>query len=423
MKVIVIGAGLGGLALAQGLQNAGIEVDVYERDRSSTGRLQGYRIHIAPFGCRALNNCLSPDLYALFVETTGAPNRCLSFFSEELDPLLTLDTEEVGVDVTDPVESYKSVSRITFRSVLLKGLEEHTHFDKAFERYETTADGVTAYFTDGTTATADLLVGADGTSSRVQRQYLPDAGRVDLGAIAIAGKIPLDSATENLLPWQFGAGGTMIFAPGGLSGFAAAHRFGTTIDTENSSAGILFDNTRDYIMWNVIATWERFGGQESLESATPAALKDIVADRIQGWHPNLRELVARTSPDTVALLPLRSSVKPQPWQPSNVTVLGDAIHAMPPTAGAGANTALVDADTLREQLIRVDNGEIDLLSGVGNYEAHMRDFAFKYVGQADRNLRNAVKDNRVALAGMRSGMKLIGRIGPVRRKMERALVK
>jgi salicylate hydroxylase len=96
---------------------------------------------------------------------------------------------------------------------------------------------------------------------------------------------------------------------------------------------------------------------------------------------------------------------------------------MPPTAGAGANTALVDADTLREQLIRVDYGEIDLLTAVGNYEAYMRDFAFKYVGQADRNLRNAVKDNRVALAGMRSGMKLIGRIGPVRRKMERALVK
>ena len=53
----------------------------------------------------------------------------------------------------------------------------------------------------------------------------------------------------------------------------------------------------------------------------------------------------------------------------------------------------------------------------------MLDFAFKYVAQADRNLRNAVKDNRVALAGLRSGMKLIGRIGPVRRKMERALVK
>ena len=58
-KVIVIGGGIGGLALTQGLRRRGVDVALYERDRTRTDRLQGYRLHLDPTGDRALRECLT----------------------------------------------------------------------------------------------------------------------------------------------------------------------------------------------------------------------------------------------------------------------------------------------------------------------------------------------------------------------------
>jgi 2-polyprenyl-6-methoxyphenol hydroxylase-like FAD-dependent oxidoreductase len=52
-RVGIIGGGIAGLALAQGLKKAGIAATVFERDRTRSDRLQGYRVHISPAGARA----------------------------------------------------------------------------------------------------------------------------------------------------------------------------------------------------------------------------------------------------------------------------------------------------------------------------------------------------------------------------------
>ena len=72
MKVAVIGAGIGGLALAQGLTRAGVDVTVYERDAALDSRRQGYRIHL--HAAAALEVCLPPDLYELCLATAGQPS-------------------------------------------------------------------------------------------------------------------------------------------------------------------------------------------------------------------------------------------------------------------------------------------------------------------------------------------------------------
>lgn len=70
-------------------------------------------------------------------------------------------------------------------------MEDVVHFDKTFTRYDQRDDGtVTAHFADGSTATGDLLVAADGTGSAVRRQYLPHAVTRDAGTINIATRIP-----------------------------------------------------------------------------------------------------------------------------------------------------------------------------------------------------------------------------------------
>ena len=69
----IVGGGIGGLALAQGLKKAGISVALYERDRTPTDRLQGYRVHISPKGSVALHDCLPPDVTALSVSVSRWP--------------------------------------------------------------------------------------------------------------------------------------------------------------------------------------------------------------------------------------------------------------------------------------------------------------------------------------------------------------
>src|SRR3954465_11897641 len=70
-SVVIIGGGLGGLSLAQGLKKAGIPVAVYERDLTPDDRLQGYRIHIEPQGNLALAASLPPALFNRYLATSG----------------------------------------------------------------------------------------------------------------------------------------------------------------------------------------------------------------------------------------------------------------------------------------------------------------------------------------------------------------
>ncbi|GHO46950.1 FAD-dependent monooxygenase [Ktedonospora formicarum] len=188
--VMVIGGGLGGLCLAQGLRKAGISVAVYERDRTHNERLQGYRIHIEAMGNRALHDCLPPHLFDAYIKTTGSAGTGLLMSDEQLNHLM-----EFAVDLTKQnnlLESSRSVSRITLRQVLLAELDDVIQLDKCYSHYQENADGsVTAFFADGSSATGDLLVAADGGNSRVRQQFLPQAQRVETGTVAIMGKVAL----------------------------------------------------------------------------------------------------------------------------------------------------------------------------------------------------------------------------------------
>ncbi|MDF2684558.1 MAG: FAD-dependent monooxygenase, partial [Brevibacillus sp.] len=137
--VIIIGGGIGGLCLAQGLKKAGVSVAVYERDRTSTDRLQGYRIHINPKGSRALHRCLPPHLYDAFLSTCGQAAKRFGFYTEKMEELLSICRTENGGE-PDPVRSHKSVSRMTLRQVLLAEMDDIVHFHKKFSRYEEGSD-------------------------------------------------------------------------------------------------------------------------------------------------------------------------------------------------------------------------------------------------------------------------------------------
>ena len=109
--VLIIGGGIGGLTLAQGLKRAGISSAVYERDRTPGDRLQGYRVHISPTGGLALHECLTPHLLEIFDRTCEAPTSAVRFFTEQMRLLLAFEGDLVAS--TDPVAHHRSASRIT----------------------------------------------------------------------------------------------------------------------------------------------------------------------------------------------------------------------------------------------------------------------------------------------------------------------
>src|SRR5690606_18750466 len=115
-RIAIIGGGIGGLCLAQGLRQAGARVTVYERDRTPADRLQGYRVHIDPNGAEALRTCLPPHLWQAFLDTTGTGGQDFAFVTEQMKLLALIETP--------PEAGHYSVSRITLRQVLLSGLDD-----------------------------------------------------------------------------------------------------------------------------------------------------------------------------------------------------------------------------------------------------------------------------------------------------------
>jgi salicylate hydroxylase len=401
-----LAAALGGLTLAQGLKKSGVSVAVYERDRTPTDRLQGYRVHINPAGSQALYECLPASLFDAFVRTCGKPSPSIRFLTERMRVLLALD--EVNASRRfggDGVHQHRSVSRITLRRVLLSGLDQIVHFGKTFARYEELPTGrVCAHFEDATSAEGDLLVAADGGGSRVRRQFLPDAERIDTGVVAIAGKVFLDSEGGRQVPAELRQGLTMASDRDGHSLFVALQEIeGVAVDgfganDASAAADIQFDNSRSYLMWAFGARREKLGLDDYQTGArSHQELRNVVlnAMALRSWDERFRMLVRAADPGTIGALAIRTSVPVAPWPTQRVTLLGDAIHSMTPYRGVGANVALKDAVRLCRALTAVHCGERLAIEAIHEYEAGMLDYGFAAVRASLQAMNQAMAKSRV----------------------------
>jgi salicylate hydroxylase len=432
LHVVIIGGGIGGLTLAQGLKKAGVKVAVYERDRTRTDRLQGYRVHINPVGSLALQECLPPALFDAFVRTCGKPAQGIRFVTERMQVLLSLDEFfPPNGSGGDGVAQHRSVSRITLRQVLLSGLDDVVHFGKTFTRYQELPSGrIRAHFEDGTTAEGDVLVAADGGGSRVRRQFLPHAERIDTGILGIAGKVFLDGGNRERIAPELCRGLTLASGKGGYSLFvalqeidgAAVNGFGG--NDESAAAGAHFDNSRSYLMWAFGARREKFGfagGESERMSGDELRHAVLKAMALRAWDQRFVNLVRLADPATIGALTMRTSTPVAPWQTQRITLLGDAIHSMTPYRGIGANVALKDAVRLCRALTAVDRGERAPLDAIHGYETGMIDYGFRAVRASLLAMQQAMVESPVQRIVSRAFLRTVNRLPPLKRRMFRAM--
>lgn len=415
--VAIIGGGIGGLCLAQGLKKAGVSAAVYERDESALSRVQGFRIHIDPNGSRALHACLPERLWKIFEATQGDFSGSFTLITEQLQELLRV--RDGGGETNDRIGIHRSISRITLRRVLLTGLGESVHFGKRFARYEEKEDGrFVIYLEDGSTAEADVVVGADGVNSRVRQQYLPWAEPVDTGVVSVGGKVALTDGVMALSPDWLLDGPVMVMPPEPCSLFMGIWRRSSKSELSLRELGLDGDEgDEDYVIMGFGGTPEYFGLPRDL-AVTGHGLKEMMRRVVAEWHPNLRKLVEMVDEDAIYVSRLRSSQPVAAWKTTRVTMLGDAIHSMTPYRGIGANIALKDAALLCSKLVEASRGEKPLLDAIAEYEAAMRVYGFEAVAVSLKSMQQAVGEKKNPGFGItKTAMRVINALPPLKRKL------
>ncbi|KAM3578370.1 hypothetical protein VKS41_009116 [Umbelopsis sp. WA50703] len=166
-KVIIVGGGLAGLVLAQGLKKNGIAYEIYERDESDSSRSQGLSLSIH-WALPYIEKCMDAEQFQRIGEASVNPSNpdnvnFVIIDGPTGDVLLKLN----AAPNTKTNKTYR-MSRKKLREFLGEGTD--INWNKKFKEYELTDQGVTVRFEDGHETKGSLLVGADGAKSRVADQ-------------------------------------------------------------------------------------------------------------------------------------------------------------------------------------------------------------------------------------------------------------
>jgi 2-polyprenyl-6-methoxyphenol hydroxylase-like FAD-dependent oxidoreductase len=406
LKVCIIGAGTGGLCLAQGLKRDHVDVEVYERDHTPSDRLQGYRVSISATGRRALKACLPEALFDKLIENGAKPSETVSFLDHNLNRLLVIDLPHG--DRRDET-SELPISRIALRHILVEGLGDIVQYDRKFVAFEDAQhDAVTARFEDGSSTTGDVLIGADGAGSHLRAQLLPHARRVETGIVAVSGKISLSNDIRRATPQPILRGPTLILGPRGC------FMFSSTVDYEDAAGDEHCYDREKYVMWGFSAHDDSLDLPANLAAASREGAIMAVISLMDTWHPALRRLVQITDVSTVTIFPVKTSVPIPPWPTQNVTLLGDALHNMTPFRGIGANTALRDAEALHKALVGVARGEADLIQALAAYERDMVRYGFAAVQASLSNMSRFHAKGTLARTATKAFFRLVDSVPPLK---------
>ncbi|MEV6032442.1 FAD-dependent monooxygenase [Nonomuraea sp. NPDC052116] len=347
MRVVVVGAGLGGVAAAVGLHRLGHEVTLFERGAEL--REAGTGIVVMPNGLRALDAVgLADDVRGHVMHATLGGLR-----DWRGRPLLITDLARAQQEVGTPAIIDRAELHRALRAPLPPGLVRTA---TPVERLEPDPAGVSVISDGKPAARADAVIAADGIGSKLRAQLFPGhpglrrTGRIDLRG--------------------------MLARPAGLATDLLA---GQLVDRRSGAMFGLFPVGEDRLYWFT----------DSVLHGTPPdayearrQMLSLMAD----WHPLVTALIEATPPDDIYVDPIARLAEPLPsYAAGRIAFLGDAAHAMPPDLGQGASQAFEDAAALTRHLTGAEPA--DVAERLLRYDAERRPSANRIMRAASRQSR------------------------------------
>ncbi|WP_431928407.1 FAD-dependent oxidoreductase [Micromonospora wenchangensis] len=336
MKVVIIGAGVSGTLTAVGLARAGHDVQVFERAPELRDGGNGVMVWHNGTG-------IMKDL-GLRLDGLGRRIDAADVWSYDGRPLMRTDMARIADELGTPGLGVMR-GRVMERAVEV--LPPGTlRFDKRCIRIEEVGTGrdahVVAHFSDGTTCSADLLIGADGYRSVVRRHLFGDVLPRAMGLASWHGttKVPIRLESEHVVPTYYGRVGLCTIHPVG----------------------------EGLIHWAFEVPWQGAlqhlpAGREAADaSERPRAGSRLAALRkdFGTWAAPVRELLDAIGEDDIGVAPHLLHRVDGPWGRGRITLVGDAAHVVPPRVGMGVNQALEDAWVLSRVTATGDDPAVTL---------------------------------------------------------------
>ncbi|MCS3444664.1 flavin-dependent oxidoreductase [Microbacterium phyllosphaerae] len=322
MKIIIIGAGIGGLAAAVSLHEAGLhDVTVYERSAAIRGL--GVGINLLPHALRELTELGVADTIA----ELGVEPRTLAYYNRFGQPIWSEPRgREAGYNWPQ-LSVHRGRLQLALRDLAEARLAEPLRLDHRLVGVTSNDDGTeTARFAtaDGTVeATADVIIGADGIHSALRALRYPAEGAPPWSGLTLwrgVTRIP-----------AFLDGRTMILAGDGDQKFVAYPLAPADADGR--------------MLVNFIAE-RRVGGTGDADwnrQVDPAPIAELFREWTYDW---LDVPAAIAAADEILEYPMVDRDALPQWTFGRTTLLGDAAHAMYPNGSNGGSQAILDARTL-----------------------------------------------------------------------------